>query len=98
MTITKQMDSPNCTLAFVGQLDTTTAPLLEREMALITSEITSLTLDFAQLNYISSAGLRVILSLQKKMSKQGNMVVTHVNDAVQEVFEMTKFVDILTIE
>lgn len=79
-----------------GRLDTTTAP--ELEAALELDGITDLVLDFEGLEYISSAGLRVILAAQKKMSAQGKMVIKNVNDTIKEVFEITGFIDILTIE
>ena len=80
-----------------GRLDTTTAPELEKALSTQLEGIESLTLDFAELAYISSAGLRVLLALQKTMNRQGQMVVTHVNDNIMEVFDVTGFVDVLTI-
>lgn len=85
------------TVALTGRLDTTTAPELEKELADLEG-ITALTLDLASLEYISSAGLRVLLGAQKKMSKQGAMKVTNVCETILEVFEITGFSDILTIE
>ena len=81
-----------------GRLDTTTAPKLEGELKQSIADITSLIFDFEKLEYISSAGLRVLLLAQKVMNKQGNMVVTNVKDSVMEVFEVTGFQDLLTIE
>lgn len=81
-----------------GRLDTTTAPVLEKEMSGKLDGVTELILNFENLEYISSAGLRVVLSLQKAMNKQGQMVVRNVNETVMEVFDITGFVDILTIE
>lgn len=98
MTITKTQDRSALTLSLEGRLDTTTSPQLEAELSASLDGITKLTLDMAQLAYLSSAGLRVILSAQKRMNKQGQMVVRHVNDTIMEVFEVTGFVDILTIE
>lgn len=98
MTITKTQDRDALTLFLEGRLDTTTSPQLEAELSASLDGITKLTLDMAQLAYLSSAGLRVILSAQKRMNKQGQMVVRHVNDTIMEVFEVTGFVDILTIE
>ena len=98
MTITKTQDRSALTLSLEGRLDTTTSPQLEAELSASLDGITKLTLDMAQLAYLSSAGLRVILSAQKRMNKQGQMVVQHVNDTIMEVFEVTGFVDILTIE
>ena len=80
------------------RLDTTTAPQLEKELSGPLEGIASLTLDFSELNYISSAGLRVLLSLQKMMNKRGRMVVRNVNENIMEVFDITGFVDVLTIE
>lgn len=98
MTITKTAKGNALTIALEGRLDTSTAPELEAELNASLDGVTDLTLDFSQLLYLSSAGLRVILSAQKRMNKQGQMVVTHVCDAIMEVFEITGFVDILTIE
>ena len=81
-----------------GRLDTTTAPQLEQELKASSEGITELIFDFEKLNYISSAGLRVLLSAHKVMSKQGKMVIRNANDIVNEIFEVTGFSDILTIE
>lgn len=75
-----------------------TAPQLESQLQESLAGVTELILDFQDLEYLSSAGLRVLLVAQKQMSKQGHMVVRHVNDAIMEVLEITGFVDILTIE
>ena len=80
------------------RLDTTTAPQLEKELRAQLEGVTELILDFAELSYVSSAGLRVLLSTQKVMNKQGKMILRHVNENIMEVFEITGFVDILTIE
>lgn len=98
MTITKSLNGTEVTLSIAGRLDTTTAPELETEIKGCTDGATLLTLDFAALEYISSAGLRVLLSAQKVMAKQGKMVVKNVNETVMEVFDVTGFADILTIE
>ena len=98
MTIKKTRDRSSLTLVLEGRLDTTTSPQLEAELSASLSGVTHLTLDMADLAYLSSAGLRVILSAQKRMNKQGQMVVRHVNETIMEVFEVTGFVDILTIE
>lgn len=98
MTITKKMDHTALTLFLEGRLDTTTSPQLEAELSASLNGVTQLTLDLEQLAYLSSAGLRVILAAQKRMNKQGRMVVRHVNETIMEVFEVTGFVDILTIE
>lgn len=98
MTITKTADSGKLTLALEGRLDTTTAPQLEAQLKASFEGVTDLVLDFAKLEYLSSAGLRVILAAQKVMNKQGSMVIKNVNETIMEVFEVTGFADILTIE
>lgn len=98
MTITKVNAGSKLTIAIEGRLDTTTAPELEAELMGSIDGITDLLLDMAKLEYISSAGLRVLLGAQKIMNKQGSMVVSHVNDEVNEIFEVTGFSDILTIK
>ncbi|MGN0308813.1 MAG: STAS domain-containing protein [Lachnospiraceae bacterium] len=85
-------------LALSGRLDTITAPQLEAELKKNIDGITSLLLDFSDLEYISSAGLRVLLAAQKIMNKQGSMVIKNVNDTIMEIFEVTGFADILTIK
>ena len=85
-------------IALEGRLDTTTSPQLEGELNGALDGVTNLTFDFSKLEYISSAGLRVLLSAQKTMNKQGDMTVTHVSEEVMEIFEVTGFADILTIE
>ena len=81
-----------------GRVDTATAPELEAEVKPQLNGVTSLILDFKDVNYVSSAGLRVLLSLQKKMMTQGEMKLLHVNDVVNDVFEVTGFDEILTYE
>ena len=98
MTIQKDLNGSALHVALEGRLDTTTAPQLEAELKASMDGITELDLDFEKLEYLSSAGLRVLLAAQKAMNKQGNMVIRHVNETIQEVFEVTGFVDILTIE
>jgi len=98
MTIQKEQTGNNVTIALEGRLDTTTAPELEAELKSVLEQADTLSLDFAKLEYISSAGLRVLLSAHKVMSRKGGMKITHVNEIVQEVFEVTGFADILTIE
>ncbi len=98
MTITKTIESDALTLALSGRLDTTTSPELEDEINASLAGIHKLTLDFTELSYISSAGLRVLLAAQKKMNVQGEMRVVGVNDTIMEIFEVTGFSDILTIE
>ena len=98
MTITTTRNCSALTLQLEGRLDTTTSPQLEAELSASLDGVKQLTLDLQQLAYLSSAGLRVILGAQKRMNKQGQMVVRHVNETIMEVFEVTGFVDILTIE
>ena len=98
MTITKTQNGTALTVALEGRLDTTTALDLEKALRDSLNGVTNLTLDFARLEYISSAGLRVLLSTHKAMAGKGGMKVTHVNEIVNEVFEVTGFADILTIE
>ncbi len=98
MNITKTIEGAKLTLALEGRLDTTTAPQLEAEVKGALTGVTELALDFSRLEYLSSAGLRVILAAQKIMNKQGRMVIRHVNETILEVFEVTGFSDILTIE
>lgn len=98
MNIVKTSEGTKLTLALEGRLDTTTAPQLEAEVKGNLTGVTELALDFSQLEYLSSAGLRVILAAQKVMNKQGQMVIRHVNETILEVFEVTGFSDILTIE
>lgn len=98
MTITKEQNGSALTLSLEGRLDTMTAPQLEAEISGMSAGITSLTLDFASLEYISSAGLRVLLAAQKKMNAQGEMALIHVCDDIKEVFDITGFSDILTVK
>ena len=98
MTIEKKQNGNELVVALEGRLDTMTAPELEAELAQSMGSAEKLELDFSKLDYISSAGLRVLLSAHKTMSAKGGMKVTHVNEIVREVFEVTGFSDILTIE
>ena len=98
MEITKNLNGSQLELALAGRLDTTTAPQLDQELTASLNGVTKLVFDFAALEYISSAGLRVILSAQKTMNKQGEMSIRNVNADIMEVFEITGFNDILTIE
>ncbi len=98
MTITQNRDNTALTIALEGRLDTLTAPELETLLSGALEGVETLTLDFEKLDYISSAGLRVLLSTQKKMNGQGSMKVTHVNDIIREIFDVTGFSDILTVE
>ena len=95
--ITKKLEDKNLTFALDGRLDTITAPQLETEIRESIKGVVSLTFDFDKLEYISSAGLRVLLSAQKIMNLQGEMKITHANQAVMDIFEVTGFSDILTI-
>ncbi len=97
MEIRKNQSGSELTVSLIGRLDTTTAPALESTLKQSLDDITALTLDFAELEYISSAGLRVLLSAQKQMNKQGKMTLLHVNENIKEVFDITGFSDILTI-
>ena len=98
MTMTKKKSASSLELALEGRLDTTTAPELERALKESLDGVSELTLDFEKLEYISSAGLRVLLSAQKQMNRQGRMKLVHVGEIIMEVFEITGFADILTIE
>lgn len=98
MTIQKTLNGSALHVALEGRLDTTTAPELEAELKSSLDGITELDLEFEKLEYLSSAGLRVLLAAQKVMNKQGTMVIRHVNETIREVFEVTGFIDILTIE
>lgn len=98
MTISAEKNNEQVVLKIEGRLDTTTAPSLEKVISELPADVTTLVLDMNQLAYISSAGLRVLLSAQKKMNKIGSMKLTGVSEDVMEVFEMTGFSDILDIE
>lgn len=98
MNISTNKDGSRLTIRLDGRLDTTSAPQLEGVLRETLRGVTGLEMDFAGLAYISSAGLRVLLSAMKLMKKQGSMVVRNVNDTVMEVFEITGFADMLTIE
>lgn len=98
MNIIKNTEGKNLNIALEGRLDTTTAPQLEAELKQSIADNTELIFDFEKLEYLSSAGLRVLLAAQKVMNKQGRMVIRNVNDVITEVFEVTGFADILTVE
>lgn len=98
LNIEKKSEGNNLDIVLTGRLDTTTAPDLEKEVKENLEGVEKLTFDFASLEYISSAGLRVLLSAQKIMNKQGTMVVKNTSDEVKEIFDVTGFSDILTIE
>lgn len=98
LTISKTVEHNKAILSPEGRLDSSTAPMMESAVKAILPDITDLTFDFEKLEYISSAGLRVLLSAQKAMDAKGKMKVTGVNEAVMEIFEITGFSDILNIE
>ena len=98
MTIEKNITGTSAALKIIGRLDTTTAPELEAAIDACAAGINELVLDCTALEYVSSAGLRVILKAQKLMNTQGNMKLTNVNETIMEVFDITGFADILTIE
>lgn len=98
LNVNKTIENGKATLTIEGRLDTVTAPELEQTMQEILPGLKELVLDFEKLDYISSTGLRILLSAQKAMNGQGSMKVCHVNDTVMEIFEVTGFSDILTIE
>ena len=98
LNIEKTMEKGAALFALEGRLDTTTAPELEKELKESLVGVSELALDFAGLEYISSAGLRVLLEAQKIMNKQGSMKLKNVNETIMEIFEVTGFSDILTIE
>ncbi len=97
MTINKSMEGTKLEILLEGRLDTSTSPMLEAELKQSMDGITELIFNFEKLEYISSAGLRILLAAQKVMNKQGSMVVKNVNEVISEVFDVTGFSDILTI-
>ena len=98
MMIYKERNENTLTVSLEGRLDTSTAPALEKTLAGSLDGVSELVLDFSGLEYISSAGLRVLLSAQKTMNKQGSMKLKNVNETIAEIFEVTGFSDILTVE
>ena len=98
LNITKTFENGTAVFFLEGRLDTITSPDLEKELKEVLPETTELIMDLEKLEYISSAGLRVLLSAQKTMMKQGEMKIRHVNEMIMEIFEVTGFSDILTIE
>ena len=98
LNITKTIENGKAAFALEGRLDTVTAPELEQELKGALEGVTELTMDFSKLEYISSAGLRVLLAAQKTMNKQGGMRLRNVGETIMEIFEVTGFSDILTIE
>ncbi len=98
LSINKNITDGKAVFALEGRLDTVTAPDLEKELKASLDGVKELILDFEKLEYISSAGLRVLLAAQKAMAKQGAMKITHTNEMINEIFEVTGFADILTVE
>ncbi|MBQ1416652.1 MAG: STAS domain-containing protein [Selenomonas sp.] len=98
MEIKKELNGTALTLFLSGRLDAVTAPDLDKVVQNDLTGITDLTLDFSELVYVASAGLRVLLLAQKRMKKQGSMKLTHVSEDVKDVLDMTGFIDFLTIE
>lgn len=98
MDITVNQEGKKCEVAIIGRLDTNTAPSLEAKLNEVFDGTEELILDFAKLEYVSSAGLRILLWAQKKMNTCGSMTIRNVDDAVMEVFEITGFTDVLNIE
>ncbi|MCR5791292.1 MAG: STAS domain-containing protein [Lachnospiraceae bacterium] len=98
MTISKKNENGKLTVELEGRLDTTTAPQLEEDLKVSLDGVTELVLDLKELAYISSAGLRVLLSAQKVMNKQGSMKVVNANEEIREIFDVTGFIDILNVE
>ena len=98
LSIEKSANATELNVKLTGRLDTTTSPELEKELKASLDGITTLVIDMTGLEYISSAGLRVLLSAQKSMNRQGEMRIKHVNESIMEIFEVTGFTDILTIE
>ena len=96
--INKTIENGKADFALEGRLDTITAPEFEQTLRESLDDVTELSLDFAKLDYISSAGLRVLLAAQKAMSQQGEMIIRNVNGTIMEIFDVTGFSDILTIE
>jgi anti-sigma B factor antagonist len=98
MNIQKNREADTLNIAIEGRLDTTTAPQLEEELKTSIEGVEELVFDLDKLEYVSSAGLRVLLSAQKIMNKQGSMLIRNSNEEVMEIFEVTGFIDILNIE
>ena len=98
LNINKTIGNGKAAFTLAGRLDTVTSPSLEAELNGTLDGVSELTMDFEELEYISSAGLRVLLAAQKEMNKRGVMKLTHVNETIMEIFEVTGFADILTID
>ena len=98
MELKKNQSGDSLTVDIIGRLDAATALQLEKELNSSLEGIKSLTLDFSQLEYVASAGLRVLLVAQKRMNKQGSMIIKNVSEEVKEVLDMTGFINFLHIE
>ena len=98
MDINVKLDNKSAVISLCGRLDTNTAPSLEEKLSSLYGNVTNLEFDFEKLEYVSSAGLRVLLTAQKNMNTCGTMVIKNVADAIMEVFEITGFTDVLNIE
>ena len=98
MIVSKTMEDNKLTVKVEGRLDTSTSPILEKELAELLANAEELVFDLEGLEYLSSAGLRILLATQKKMTEKGGMKVINVNDVISEIFDITGFSDILTIE
>lgn len=98
MKIEKQQSGKKMNIKLIGRLDTFTSPQLEKELSECLTGVEELIFDFTELQYVSSAGLRVLLSAQKRMNRQGSMMITNVNDNIMEIFEITGFIEIMSIE
>ncbi|MBQ7475630.1 MAG: STAS domain-containing protein [Clostridia bacterium] len=98
LNITKNIENGEAIISLEGRLDTVTAPELEAVVKEVVTEVHGLTLDFSGLEYVSSAGLRVLLSAHKAMSTKSGMKIRHVNDSISEIFEVTGFSDFLNVE
>lgn len=97
LSLKKNIEGQKAVFSLEGRLDTVTSPDFEKELKEVLDDLTELTLDFEALEYISSAGLRVLLAAQKVMNKQGSMRVVNVNDSIMDIFDVTGFSDILQI-
>lgn len=99
MEVRKETKGSEMTASIIGRIDINSSPVLASELEAIPGEISTLVLDFAELNYVSSAGLRVIFQLHKKMKERGgSMIIRHVNDFVLEILDSVGFLDVFTVE
>ncbi|QIB69324.1 STAS domain-containing protein [Aminipila butyrica] len=99
MQLSKKIEDNRLTVLIEGRIDTTTAPQLEGELRqIVTDEVIDLIFDFSKVEYMSSAGIRVIMSAEKIMRRQGAMTLIHVNEDIMEILEMTGLIDILTVQ